>query len=439
MKNIFFLNGRMKSNLSTVMLNLFQHLKEIPKHPREGGDQDDSGVVAIRSFERGSILFFICLLIMGPSAIADPKTVIAGPDSTVYGVAYDNGIPTRALIRANNLRPPYALYNGQRLIIPSPGEHIAGQGETLQSIAEDHGVNVDVLAQENDLHVVKPGEQLMIPSRDTESMANAFQQPAHDIQTSSLAPLASVKNAPTTGNRPTPSPTEKNVPHELAEEIAREKGVKPYTSSVSLKDAESSQPMLMGNLTQRNAGAPTAATSTAPPPEEDGIPQPKKAAKKPEKKKEKTVEKKKKETSKDSFAEKKEEEEKEKEQLKEIQPQFIWPVEGDVVTKFKSGKNDGIKIKVSEGTPVKAAASGDVLYAGSELKGFGNLLLLKHEGGWVTAYAHNSTLLVKKGDKVKQGQVIAKSGQTGDVKTPQLHFEVRKGKQPVDPLAQLES
>ncbi|MDK3157769.1 M23 family metallopeptidase [Kamptonema cortianum] len=120
---------------------------------------------------------------------------------------------------------------------------------------------------------------------------------------------------------------------------------------------------------------------------------------------------------------------------------FAWPVQGEIVKKFApGGKNDGINIKVAKGTPVKAAAAGTVMYAGSELKGFGNLLLLKHQDGWVTAYAHNSELLVKKGDNVKQGQQIAKSGTPeGDAEEPQLHFEIRKVKQPIDPLTKLES
>jgi len=397
------------------------------------------------------LLFLICLLASGSQTMAmsqEPKIVIAGPDSTVYGIAYAEGVPTKKVISANNLKPPYTLYNGQRLIIPSPNQHIAGQGETLRSIAEDYGVDVDVLARENDPNAFRQGERLSIPSRDTESMADAFQRPIENIQTSSLAPLASVKATPVPGARASLSTgAESSLPNELAAEIAREKGEKPADLvPAGESGAESSKPMLMGNLTQRNAGAPTASTSSAPSPEEDVVPTPKKAKKQAEKKKEKAVEKKEKakgkETTekvnakaKDSSVEEKEE----KEQAEVKQLPFIWPVQGEVIAKFKPGKNDGIKIKVSEGTPVKAAAAGDVLYAGSELKGFGNLLLLKHAGGWVTAYANNSSLLVKKGDKVKQGQVIAKSGKTGDVKQPQLHFEVRKGKQPVDPLAQLES
>src|SRR6202000_2774568 len=87
-----------------------------------------------------------------------------------------------------------------------------------------------------------------------------------------------------------------------------------------------------------------------------------------------------------------------------------------------------------EGTPIKAAEDGQVTYAGNELKGYGNLILVKHPNGYVTAYAHASELLVKRGDTIKRGQVIAKSGQTGDVGSPQLHFEIRKGSAPVDPL-----
>ena len=91
------------------------------------------------------------------------------------------------------------------------------------------------------------------------------------------------------------------------------------------------------------------------------------------------------------------------------------------------------------GTPVRAAADGDVVYSGSELDGFGNLLLIKHTDGFVTAYAHNDTMLVKKGDKVRQGQVIAKVGQSGAVSSPQLHFEIRQNLKSVDPVALLGS
>lgn len=114
-----------------------------------------------------------------------------------------------------------------------------------------------------------------------------------------------------------------------------------------------------------------------------------------------------------------------------------WPVRGKIISSFgpkQNGlKNEGINIAVPEGTNIQAAEGGVVAYAGNELKGYGNLVLIRHEGGYVTAYAHAAKLLVKKGDVVKRGAVIALAGQTGAVQSPQVHFEVRKGATALDP------
>jgi murein DD-endopeptidase MepM/ murein hydrolase activator NlpD len=122
-------------------------------------------------------------------------------------------------------------------------------------------------------------------------------------------------------------------------------------------------------------------------------------------------------------------------------PSFRWPVHGRVVSAFGSrtngAQNDGINVAVPEGTPVKAAEDGVVAYAGNELKGYGNLVLVRHSNGYVSAYANASELLVKRGDSVKRGQTIARAGQTGNVSSPQLHFEIRKGSTPVDPTKYL--
>ncbi|MBB4633344.1 peptidoglycan DD-metalloendopeptidase family protein [Sphingosinicella soli] len=120
---------------------------------------------------------------------------------------------------------------------------------------------------------------------------------------------------------------------------------------------------------------------------------------------------------------------------------FMAPVDGRLISRFgaKSGGlyNDGINLRAPAGTPIRAAASGVVAYAGNAVEGFGNLVLLKHEGGWVTAYAHAEDLLVIRGDTVRQGDPIARVGKTGSVDEPQLHFEIRQGKKPVDPLPHL--
>jgi murein DD-endopeptidase MepM/ murein hydrolase activator NlpD len=119
---------------------------------------------------------------------------------------------------------------------------------------------------------------------------------------------------------------------------------------------------------------------------------------------------------------------------------FRWPARGRVISGFGGGGgNEGINIAVPEGTPVKAAEAGTVAYAGSEVKGYGNLVLIRHDNGFVSAYAHNGEISVKRGDKVKRGQVVAKSGQSGNVTSPQLHFEIRKGSTPVDPIPHLEA
>lgn len=380
---------------------------------------------------------------MGEASFAnEPKKIIAGPESTVYGIAYENGIATRALIAANNLQPPYTLREGQELIIPSANEHIVAKGETLHDIAEDYGVKLEILAQENNLqapYFVNQGDHLSIPARDTESFAEALTPASQDISASSLAPLPLVKVAPTpqprtsTGDSssldPLPqvstgessAPTPVALPDDLAAELAQEKGEKRGGKIAT--DDSSSKPNLMGDMTKKNNAVKPVADIDSPPPAE---------------KKGKIVK-----LEKENVAPVKEAKKEEKKDAIKNESSagltFAWPVSGKIISKFTSGKNDGINIKIPENTPVKASASGEVMYAGSELKAFGNLVLIKHAEGWITAYAHNSSLQVKKGDKVNQGQVIAKSGKTGDAKESQVHFEIRKGKQPIDPLSKLES
>ncbi|MGE3783660.1 MAG: murein hydrolase activator EnvC [Alphaproteobacteria bacterium] len=114
-----------------------------------------------------------------------------------------------------------------------------------------------------------------------------------------------------------------------------------------------------------------------------------------------------------------------------------WPVRGRVVSGYGAttggGHNAGINIAAARGAPVRAVDSGVVAYAGNEIRGYGNLVLVKHPNGLISAYAHLDSLLVNRGDSVSRGQVIAKVGNTGGVSEPQLHFELRRGKKAVDP------
>ncbi|HEY2011827.1 MAG TPA: M23 family metallopeptidase [Rhizomicrobium sp.] len=124
-------------------------------------------------------------------------------------------------------------------------------------------------------------------------------------------------------------------------------------------------------------------------------------------------------------------------------PSFAWPVSGRVISDFgttaNGAKNDGINIATAMDAPIHASASGTVTYAGDELKNYGNLVLVKHDGGFTTAYAHADRLVVSRGDFVAKGQVIGYAGQSGDVTTPQLHFEIREQTTPVNPRTYLAS
>ena len=122
---------------------------------------------------------------------------------------------------------------------------------------------------------------------------------------------------------------------------------------------------------------------------------------------------------------------------------FAWPLNGPIVadygTTVSGERNVGINIAVPFGTPIHAAAAGQISYAGNELRGYGNLVLIKHDNGYVTAYAHAERIVVNRGDYVQKGQIIGYAGQTGDVTSPQLHFEIRNGVAPVNPHTLLAS
>lgn len=120
-------------------------------------------------------------------------------------------------------------------------------------------------------------------------------------------------------------------------------------------------------------------------------------------------------------------------------PAFRWPVKGVVYSRFGArggSRHDGIDIAAPEGTPIAAAADGETIFSGVQ-RGYGNLVILRHDGGWVTIYAHNSKNLVREGQRVRQGQTIAHVGRTGRATGPHVHFEVRRGTKPIDPQSVL--
>jgi murein DD-endopeptidase MepM/ murein hydrolase activator NlpD len=118
---------------------------------------------------------------------------------------------------------------------------------------------------------------------------------------------------------------------------------------------------------------------------------------------------------------------------------FRWPASGKVIVDFGASKGTGINIEVPEGAAVRAAENGTVIYVGSGVEGYGNLILIRHANGYVSAYAHLKGMAVTKGQNVNRGDNIGQAGMTGSVNRPQLHFELRKGATPVDPLPLLAS
>ena len=118
---------------------------------------------------------------------------------------------------------------------------------------------------------------------------------------------------------------------------------------------------------------------------------------------------------------------------------FRWPVSGRVITDFANSKGTGINIEAPEGAAIRAAENGQVIYVGNGVEGYGNLILVRHPNGYVSAYAHLKDTKVQKGDVVNRGDQIGTAGMTGSVSRPQLHFELRKGATPVDPMPLLAS
>jgi murein DD-endopeptidase MepM/ murein hydrolase activator NlpD len=229
---------------------------------------------------------------------------------TVYAISRRTGVDPRAIISANNLRPPYVLHPGDTLILTGGQTYAVRRGDTLYSISRRFGVDMTSLSRANNLrspYRLAVGQVLKIPGG-------------------------------------------------------------------------------------RASTSPQTALNVALPPREGS--------------------------------------------------RFLWPVRGDILSGYgpKDGglHNDGINIKTRRGEPVKAADAGVVVYADDGLKGYGNLILIRHQGGWVTAYAHNDRILVKRGDFVKRGDVISWAGVTGDVTEAQLHFEIRKGTRAVNPISYLE-
>jgi murein DD-endopeptidase MepM/ murein hydrolase activator NlpD len=340
-----------------------------------------------------------------PAVAASGEAYAVIPGDTVYGVAERFQVPIRSLIELNALQPPYRLAPGTELRIPVQNQHRVQAGETIYGISRQYGVDVSTLIKLNGIpapYSVEPGQVLLLPAPvETQAVAGEVTNEGLMPQPAAAPSSITVEELPPPGTPAAPTST---APAPAAPDTAAP-GVptdltptapSAQTGAVPLPQAPAASP---GTAPSTAAPAPATQTATTQPP--PAVPQP----------------------------------------APLTGGQFLWPVNGKIIAGFGPREgglhNDGINVSAPLGTPIRAAENGVVAYAGNELRGFGNMLLIRHADGWMSAYAHADTLLVKRDDNVVRGQTIARVGQTGNVSSPQLHFELRRGTDAVDPTKYL--
>lgn len=325
-------------------------------------------------------------------SVTGPVVEVAGPRRT-YTVKSGDAIDsiarsldtTRAdLAKDNDLEAPYRIKPGQKLKGPetTAKAYVVQTGDTLANVAKRFNVKPAALAEENNLRTsaaIKKGQKLRLPSgyRDKGPLKTT-------VTTTPAAPRPSAPR-PTT---PAPSYT---PPAATPPPAALPSSPRPYTPSPG-----TNYPRTPTGPAQPVTPPPSSAgqiIGSSPPPTETEI-------------------------------------------AAAGRGRFVWPLQGETISGFgvkgTGQRNDGVDIRAPAGTPVRAAAAGEVVYAGNQVPGFGNLVLVKHADGWVTAYAHLSTTEVKMRQQVAQGATLGSVGQTGGAPEPQLHFEVRYAPTPKD-------
>ncbi len=302
---------------------------------------------------------------------------------TVYTLAKLFNVSMRDLMDMNGLRPPYKLTVGQVIKIPIPSTYTVQTEDTLYGISRAFGVDQTELARLNNLqapYLLEVDQNLRLPYRGPRKMvANA--RTGQSLWSSARDRWGSSRTA-------TADPVDDTVTNQ------------PIVSRRGTVQVDDLPP-------PSSSGTTLPPTSITERPTELAAVEPTKPVPSTQKK------------------------------LPTGTPRFSWPLQGAVLSSYgpKSGgrHNDGINIGAPSGTAVRAAEAGEVVYSGDELAGFGNLVLVRHAEGWMTAYAHMSKATVKRGTVVKKGQTIGAVGKTGSVTAPQLHFEIRKGSKALNP------
>ncbi|WP_366656412.1 LysM peptidoglycan-binding domain-containing M23 family metallopeptidase [Fodinicurvata sp. EGI_FJ10296] len=387
-----------------------------------------------------------------------PRYAVVQPGENVSIVAERTGIPVRAIIAENDLREPYTVYPGQQLSLPQAQFHHVSNGDTLYRIAQNYDVDVDAVAQANRLdtpYTIFVGQSLRIPEgpgqgRQTSvgqttvaergdagqdgGATTAWSEPrqdqdagrAADGRPRALTPARSSNDRTVTAEPLSESPSGTSQTREAqADNDDQTDG-----SAVPPDSARSVSPP-----SGTDGSVPAEADITAQPVADESSDEGQEAeAPRPEPQDQPTQE---------SAAVNEEQA-----NLPAVSApaarsgdRFSWPIDGSVISTFgpkdDGQHNDGINIDAPRGTPIRAADNGVVAYAGSELRGYGNLIIVRHADGWVTAYGHADTISVQRGQSVSVGDTLGEVGSTGAVSSPQLHFEIRRQSTPVDPMDHL--
>ena len=321
---------------------------------------------------------------------------VVSAGENLWTISNRYNVVMRDVVVSNNLSAPFILNSGQRLKLPAPREYRVRAGDSLYTISRLYDVSATDIARLNDMrepYVVRTGQVIKLPS--------AAQKPAAPVvQTANIVRPEAIESVPPAA-RVDREVLSTPVPHRKPES----------------RDGMSVDNVLSG-MGQDNAG---------------GVPMP---GRKPNVSNNARV----RQASYNPAR-------KVRTKIPSHTPprassKFLRPVNGKVISSYGSKKdgshNDGINIRASRGAAVKAAENGVVMYVGDEIKGSGNLILVRHADRWMTAYGHLDGVQVQRGDIIKRGDVIGTVGSTGSVDSPQLHFEVRRGTDAINPSKYLE-
>lgn len=383
------------------------------------GDQAHGAVVGAQTVANNHV----------QGAVASASSVMVQPGESLYGIARRVGVSPNDLMRGNGITDPNRIQAGQQLKMPGASGVIAAASNAVNGTKEKILGQIPTQAPDNG-----------VPRPADNGVAILPQTPAVKEKQAGATTVAA--NGATTTTPPAPGGTYTVRSGDSLFSIAEKHGVQ--VDAVKKANGLSSGAIRVGQAlvipsAERNiqvaSVAPTAAvvdtvkTGSTPPHSAKTVPDGSVKPYTPPTANGKVME----EAEKDAS----------------VAPsstgisQMRWPVRGKVLSNYGQREgtavNDGIDIMVPEGTPVKAAENGVVIYSGDGLKEFGNTVLIRHDNGLVTVYGHNSSITVQRGQKVRRGEEIARSGMSGNAKSPKLHFEVRKNSTPVNPSKYLET